>query len=83
MEATDDGFRLAEKDLQMRGPGDLLGDQQSGHFPELRLATVADMELVRDARDVASRLLADDAELTKHPLLRAFVGDSVREAHLE
>ncbi|MFH1046966.1 MAG: ATP-dependent DNA helicase RecG [Patescibacteria group bacterium] len=83
MEATDDGFRLAEKDLQMRGPGDLLGDQQSGQFPELRLASVADLELVREAREVAAKLLEEDPELQRQPLLRAFVGDSVREAHLE
>jgi ATP-dependent DNA helicase RecG len=83
MEAIDDGFALAEKDLRMRGPGDLLGEEQSGHFPALQLATMADMELVRDARTVAEELLGDDPELTKHPQLREFAGDAAREAHLE
>jgi ATP-dependent DNA helicase RecG len=83
MEKTNDGFELAEKDLAMRGPGDILGAQQSGHVIDLKLASAVNMELVRNARNVAATLLEGDPELTKRPALRAFVGDLVREAHLE
>ncbi len=83
MEETNDGFKLAEKDLAMRGPGDILGSQQSGHVTDLKLASAVNMELVRDARNVAAEMLADDPELTKRPALRAFVGSSIEVAHLE
>ena len=83
MEATDDGFALAEKDLKMRGPGDILGEEQSGHFPALRMASMADMELVRDARETAQKILEGDPEISKNRVLREFVGDSVEAAHLE
>ncbi|HCC21919.1 ATP-dependent DNA helicase RecG [Candidatus Uhrbacteria bacterium RIFOXYC2_FULL_47_19] len=83
MEATDDGFVLAEKDLALRGPGDLLGVEQSGHLSDLRLASVADMDLVRDTRAAAQSILEIDPELDDHPALREFIGESVREAHLE
>jgi ATP-dependent DNA helicase RecG len=82
MEATDDGFVLAEKDLKMRGPGDLLGEEQSGHFPALRMATMADMELIRDACDAARSILDDDPGLDRGPM-RDFIGQSVEAAHLE
>ena len=83
MEATDDGFVLAEKDLALRGPGDLLGVEQSGQLSELKFASVADMDLVRDTRVAAQSILEDDPELDNHPVLREFIGESVREAHLE
>ncbi len=60
LEQTADGFRIAEADLQLRGPGELLGLQQSG-MPRFRFADLArDLELVRLARDEAARLLERD-----------------------
>ncbi len=64
VEATNDGFELAEKDLQMRGPGEFLGTQQSG-FPELPLADFTDLRLLHEVRNVASDLLAEDPELER------------------
>jgi ATP-dependent DNA helicase RecG len=64
VETTTDGFVLAQKDLEMRGPGEFLGTQQSG-FPELPMATWADTRLLHTVRDVAARLLAEDPELTQ------------------
>jgi len=71
VEATTDGFALAEKDLEMRGPGEFLGTQQSG-FPELRMATFADTRLLYQVREIAAELLADDPDLDRpeHRLLR-------------
>ena len=62
VEATNDGFVLAQKDLDMRGPGEFLGIRQSG-FPELKLASVTDLHLVEAARDAARRFFETDPEL--------------------
>ncbi len=63
-EKSDDGFELAEMDLRLRGPGDLLGTSQSG-LPPLRIANlIDDAPLLALAREVAKELLADDPELS-------------------
>jgi len=62
VEATNDGFVLAQKDLEMRGPGEFLGTRQSG-FPELKLASVTDLPLVEVAREAARRFFETDPEL--------------------
>ena len=62
MEEIDDGFRLAEVDLQLRGPGDYFGTRQSG-LPDLRMARVTDTELLALARQEAQALLDRDPEL--------------------
>lgn len=62
VEATADGFALAQKDLEMRGPGEFLGTRQSG-FPDLRLANVTDLRLVEAAREAARRFFETDPEL--------------------
>ena len=66
MEATTDGFVLARKDLEMRGPGEFLGTRQSG-FSEavlsLELADVADLRLVQRAREAARRFFETDPQL--------------------
>jgi ATP-dependent DNA helicase RecG len=63
MEATTDGFRLAELDLEQRGPGDFLGTRQSG-FAELRMARLTDVRLIEKARREAQRLFESDPGLT-------------------
>lgn len=61
MVATNDGFRIAEVDLQLRGPGDLDGTQQSGLAFDLKIASLAtDGQLVDVARRAAEEVLADD-----------------------
>ncbi|WP_448591477.1 ATP-dependent DNA helicase RecG [Thermoflexus hugenholtzii] len=62
IETIYDGFQLAQKDLEMRGPGDFLGTRQSG-FPELRLADLTDLRLLELAREAAERLAERDPEL--------------------
>ncbi|HQE91896.1 MAG TPA: ATP-dependent DNA helicase RecG [Anaerolineae bacterium] len=62
--ATTDGFVLAQKDLEMRGPGEFLGTQQSG-FPELPMAALADTRLLHEVRDVAESLLKEDPDLSR------------------
>lgn len=74
--ATNDGFVLAEKDLEMRGPGEFLGTQQSG-FPALPMAMAADMRMLHTVRQVAARILEEDPELTRedHRLLAERLAD--------
>ncbi len=58
---TNDGFRIAEADLKLRGPGDLEGTQQSGMAFDLKIADIArDGQLVQLARDEAQRIIDDD-----------------------
>ena len=58
---TNDGFRIAEADLKLRGPGDLEGTQQSGMAFDLRIADIArDGQLVQLARDEAQRIIDED-----------------------
>lgn len=72
MSETNDGFILAERDLDQRGPGEFLGTRQSG-FSELRMASLSDVRLIEKARHHAQDLMARDAELSapEHQLLAA------------
>jgi len=63
MVRTNDGFEIAEVDLRLRGPGDLMGTQQSG-IPQLHIADlVEDVALLQQARQVAMRILDSDPQL--------------------
>jgi ATP-dependent DNA helicase RecG len=69
---TTDGFRIAEEDLRLRGPGQFLGTRQHG-LPELRLGDLLrDADLVRVARDDARRIISHDPRLERpeHQMLR-------------
>ena len=64
MEATNDGFRIAEADLEIRGPGDFLGTRQSG-MPDFRVANILrDAGILEQARKSAFDLLEHDPELS-------------------
>jgi ATP-dependent DNA helicase RecG len=71
METTNDGFKLAEEDLRLRGPGEYFGTRQSG-MPDLKVAQLTDVELIEEARSEASRLLDEDPDLRRpeHDTLR-------------
>ncbi len=79
---TNDGFALAEKDLEMRGPGDVLGTAQSG-FPEFAAASFGDAALIAAAKEAAEEILKNDPDLRAHEAMRAEVGATVEKAHLE
>jgi ATP-dependent DNA helicase RecG len=72
MTETNDGFVLAERDLEQRGPGQFLGTRQSG-FSELKLANLTDVHLIEKARRQAQALFEMDAGLTNpaNQLLKA------------
>jgi len=71
MEKLHDGFALAEKDLEIRGPGEFFGTHQSG-LPDLKLARLSDLESLQLARQEAMSLFESDPALEKaeHRLLR-------------
>jgi ATP-dependent DNA helicase RecG len=70
--STLDGFELAQKDLELRQEGDVLGSVQSGGRSSLRLLRVArDGDLITEARELAQGVLAADPSLGAHPHLRA------------
>ena len=63
---TNDGFRIAEADLKLRGPGDLEGTQQSGVAFDLKIADIArDGQIVQLARDEAKKIIEDDPQCEK------------------
>jgi ATP-dependent DNA helicase RecG len=63
MESTTDGFRIAEADLELRGPGEFLGTRQSG-LPDFAVAELArDQEILAEAREEAFALVSADPEL--------------------
>jgi ATP-dependent DNA helicase RecG len=70
MEETTDGFRIAEEDFKIRGPGNIFGTEQSG-LPPLRFASLeTDYELLTLARNHAGRLIKEDPTLAPWPGLR-------------
>ena len=72
---TNDGFRLAEEDLRLRGPGDFFGVRQHG-LPGLRVADLGcDAQLLQSAQKSAEALLAGDPELAHSPALRDRVAE--------
>ena len=70
MEETTDGFRIAEEDFKIRGPGNIFGTEQSG-LPPLRFASLeTDYELLTRARNDAARFIKEDPTLASWPGLR-------------
>ncbi len=67
--ATTDGFAIAEKDLELRGPGDFLGTRQSG-LPDLKMAMLSDTATLALAQQAAQQLFASDPELSGYPALQ-------------
>jgi ATP-dependent DNA helicase RecG len=68
---SNDGFEIAEMDLRLRGPGQVLGTRQSG-LPDLALASLADDgDLLELAREVAREIVEEDPDLQRHPHLES------------
>ncbi|MDP2696178.1 MAG: ATP-dependent DNA helicase RecG [bacterium] len=76
------GFELAEKDLAIRGPGQFLGDKQTG-IPDLAMRALNNIELIKTARSAAEEVLKKDPTLKKHAPLRTRLKDFQKQIHLE
>jgi ATP-dependent DNA helicase RecG len=77
LEQSADGFEIAEADLRLRGPGDVLGTMQSG-LSDLRFVDfLADTSLLREAREIADRVIAEDPDLSGvHSRLRSLIHEA-------
>ena len=77
-----DGFSLAKMDLKFRGAGEVYGTAQKG-FPELKIASLFDYELMKQAQNEAIKLIATGANLENYPILKKKLEKSEKIAHLE
>ncbi len=82
MTETNNGLKLAEKDLELRGSGDLFGQIQSG-FKDWQLGTIFNLPFLRAARAEAVKLINSDPDLNKHPQIKARLGEWEKNLHLE
>ena len=78
----ENGFELAEKDLKIRGPGELYGIRQSG-LPDLAMANLGNLPLVEQTRKEANNLLDKDSELKNYPLLQEKLKEFHKTVHFE
>ena len=76
----DDGFKLAEIDLKLRGAGDRFGTRQSGEL-EFEFASLSDHALIAQARDAAEKLLEESDELKMYTPLIERLSEYCGEAH--
>lgn len=76
MTETNDGFRISETDLRLRGPGEFFGTRQSGDLKFTAADLVKDMPLVEKARDSAFKIISED------PQIRSFENSTIREHFL-
>jgi ATP-dependent DNA helicase RecG len=83
MTQTNDGFLLAEKDLEQRGPGDFLGTRQSGYMG-LKLASLTDVHLIEKARQLSQVLFQRDPDFSKpeHQMLASMLKRTWGEAFI-
>src|SRR3989339_1212736 len=77
-----DGFALAEKDLTLRGPGEVWGTRQSGVL-ELKIASLADCKIAKEAKEAAEEIIKKDPELENFPDLKEKLSEFERDVHLE
>lgn len=82
LEKSNDGFVLAQKDLELRGPGQLLGKAQSG-LSDIAMENLSNLRLIKIARTEAQSLLRSDPRLEKHPLIADALKKFAKDVHLE
>ncbi|MFZ2187584.1 MAG: ATP-dependent DNA helicase RecG [Candidatus Moraniibacteriota bacterium] len=82
LEKTTSGFEIAEADLAFRGPGAFFGTRQSG-MPDIAMENLTNLKLITIAREEAKLILSEDAELTRHPLLKSALQKFEEKIHLE
>ncbi|MBI4084972.1 MAG: ATP-dependent DNA helicase RecG [Candidatus Liptonbacteria bacterium] len=76
------GFELAEKDLKMRGPGEFIGQKQTG-LPDVAMRGLQDFELIKSSREAAVKALEKDKNLKNNPLLAGKLSEFEERIHQE
>ena len=79
---SENGFAIAEKDLELRGPGQFFGTRQSG-IPDIAMENLTNVKLIQIAREEARQILLKDPELKNHPLLAKSLQKFNEKVHLE
>ncbi|MBU2028581.1 ATP-dependent DNA helicase RecG, partial [Patescibacteria group bacterium] len=79
---TNNGFDIAEKDLQLRGPGQFFGTVQSG-LPDIAMESLTNIKLIKFAQAEAKNLLTADPALKKHPTIQQELEKFQEKIHLE
>ena len=82
LQKCENGFELAEKDMQIRGPGQFYGVKQSG-LPDLAMDSLKDLPFIKIVRQEAIDLLETDSKLKSHPLLIEKLKEFKKSIHLE
>ncbi len=82
LEQTNNGLKIAEYDLKLRGPGQFLGTLQSG-APDIAMESLSDLKLIQQARQEAQKIIAIDPSLKKFPLLKKQVDKLESNVHWE
>ncbi|MEK9171029.1 MAG: ATP-dependent DNA helicase RecG, partial [Patescibacteria group bacterium] len=82
IESAQSGFDLAERDLEIRGPGDFIGVRQSG-LPDLAIASLTDLKLIEETREAAKKILTEDPNLKNYPLLAGRISEFQTQVHFE
>ena len=82
LKTAKNGFELAELDLMLRGAGELSGTKQWG-LSDLGMEAIKNLKMVEAARTEATRLIEEDPELSKYPLLKQKVKEKAGEFHFE
>ena len=82
LEKHTDGFKVAQKDLAIRGPGDFLGTRQSG-LADSTMANITNIKMIKFALEEAQNIIEKDIVLKKYPLLSAALEKMNQNIHLE
>lgn len=77
------GFELAEKDLELRGPGEIFGLRQAGYLESLKIARLSDAQIIKEAQESAKKIFLADSVLKKYPQLQKKVETIIKNIHLE
>lgn len=77
------GFELAEKDMELRGSGEIFGTEQSGFSTDLKLARLSDTQIIKETRDAAKQLFNHFSNIKIYPLLEKKINESIQTTHLE
>lgn len=77
------GFELAEKDLEMRGPGEIFGTSQAGYLDTLKIAKLSDGQIIKEAQEMAAKILTNDPDLKNYPSLKKKIKQLTLITHLE
>lgn len=82
MTTSDNGLELAEYDLKLRGAGEIYGTRQSG-LPDLKIASLDDLDIIKQAKQAAQNLLKKSPDLTDYPMLKQEFENKKTNFHLE